>query len=158
VAVASAVADNATKYNVDAIFIDGGGVGGPIVDMLKTWKFRVIEVKFGGGANEPLKYKNKRAELWGLGKQWLLIGAVPNSDYLKKDFVSPHYHYDPITNQLIIESKDDMLERGRASTDEADALFTTFSQPVARNDRRISKTYRGNQARVAPGLDYPMFD
>lgn len=156
VVVASAVAEAARKYKVDAIFVDGNGVGGGVVDMLKAWRYRVIEVQAGGGANESNKYKNKRAEMWALMKEWLKIGVIPDEPLLKKDIVGPEYKYDPITNQLVLESKEHMLERGLASPDSADALAMTFAQPVARNDSRTSRGFM-RQERMARDIDYEIF-
>lgn len=157
VAVASIVADSAAAYKVDAIFVDGNGVGGPVCDMLKTWGFRVIEVQAGENATDEAKYKNKRAEIWALGKIWLPTAALPDRPKLITDLSGPWYKFDPRTNQLVIESKDDMLKRKLKSTDEADALLMTFAQPVARNDLRVSRTWVGGQARVAPGTDRSIF-
>lgn len=156
VVVASAAADAITKYKVDAVFVDGNGVGGPVCDMLKAWKFKVIEVQAGGGANDSNKYKNKRAEMWALMKAWLPIGAIPDDPYLKKDIPGPNKRYDPVSNQLVLESKEAMLERGLASPDSADALAMTFAQTVARNDSRASHGL-GNRERVARDVDYPIF-
>ena len=52
-------------YKPEAVFIDGGGVGGGVVDILKSRGYRVIEVNFGSVARQTLKYANKRAEMWG---------------------------------------------------------------------------------------------
>lgn len=157
VAVAGAVADAAVKLKVDAIFVDGNGVGGGVVDMLKSWKYRVIEVQAGSGATEQNKYKNKRAEMWGLMKLWLPIGAIPNDSDLKKDLTGPEYKYDPVTSQLVLESKEHMREeRHLASPDAADALAMTFAQTVARNDQRTGKTY-GGRSRQVRDVDYTLF-
>lgn len=156
--VASMVAEEATTHKVDAIFVDGNGVGGGVCDMLKAWGYRVIEVQAGEGAKDDAKYKNKRAELWGLGKVWLPTAALPNRPKLKADLAAPWFKFDPRTNQLVIESKEEMLKnRSIKSTDEADALLMTFAQPVARNDYRASRTYTGGRARVAPGTDRAIF-
>lgn len=156
--VASMVAEEATNHKVDAIFVDGNGVGGGVCDILKAWGYRVIEVQAGEGAKDDAKYKNKRAELWGLGKVWLPTAALPNRPKLKADLAAPWFKFDPRTNQLVIESKEEMLKnRSIKSTDEADALLMTFAQPVARNDYRASRTYVGGRARVAPGTDRAIF-
>lgn len=154
--VANRVADAATKLRVDAIFVDGNGVGGGVVDMLKAWKFRVIEVQAGGSPNDGDKFKNKRAEMWFLLKEWLAIGAVPDDSRLVSDMTSPEYGYDPVTNKLVLEAKEHMRDkRGLASPDMADALAMTFAQTVARNDSRTGRT--GGGARVARDVDYQMF-
>lgn len=158
VKIANLVAEVAQKHKVDAIFVDGNGVGGGVVDMLKSWKFRVIEVQAGASPNDANKYLNKRAEMWGLMKEWLAIGAIPNnSSNLRADLVGPEYDYHPVTNKIVLESKEHMRDkRGMASPDEGDALAMTFAQPVARNDARTSRTWTSS-SRVAKDVDYAMF-
>ena len=154
---ASRVAEEATTRKVDAIFVDGNGVGGPLVDILRSWKFRVVEVQAGGSPNEENKYKNKRAEMWGLMKEWLQLGCIPDDPTLKSDLTGPEYSYDPVTNKLVLEAKEHMRDkRGLASPDMADALAMTFAQPVARNDNRASRTWSRTPSQ-ARDVDYDMF-
>ena len=157
VQIASSAAEWATKLKIDAMFVDGNGVGGPVVDMLKSWKFRVIEVQAGGSPNDLDKYKNKRVEMWGLMQQWLHTGCIRTDGVLKADLVGPEFSYDPVSNRLVLESKEHMREkRGLASPDMADALAMTFAQVVARNDARVSRTW-ARAPRVAKDVDYDMF-
>ena len=151
------VAEAATQYKVDAIFVDGNGVGGGVVDLLKSWKFRVIEVQGGSAANDPDRFPNKHVETWALMKEWLTIGAIPNDKELVADLVAPEYGYHPITNKLVLESTEHMRDkRGMPSPDSASALAQTFASVIARNDSRTSRTWTGGQ-RVARDVDYSMF-
>ena len=76
---------------------------------------------------------------------------------LAKDMVGPEYDYDPVTNKIVLESKEHMRDkRGMASPDMADALAMTFAQTVARNDARTSRTWTGGE-RVARDVDYDFF-
>ena len=155
--VASIVAEQATRYKVDAIFVDGNGVGGGVVDLLKSWKFRIIEVQAGAAAIEDHKYLNRRAETWARMKDWLGIGSTPDDPILKSDLRAPEYDYDTRTNRLVLESKEHMRDKRRiASPDMADALAMTFAQTIARNDTRVSRTWTGG-SKVARDVDYPMF-
>lgn len=157
VKIAEKVAAAAQRYKVDAIFVDGGGVGAGVVDNLKNWGYKVIEVQFGSGATEPEKHKNKRTEIWAYLKEWLTIGAIPGDPGLQKDLVGPEYSYDPVTNQLMLETKEHMTEKRRlASPDAADALAITFAQTVARNDSRVSRLH-SRRSSVARDVDYQMF-
>lgn len=153
-AVATAVAEAAQKYNVDAIFVDGNGVGGGVVDALKQWGYRVIDVQSGGSAIDKAKYKNKRAEMWGLMRDWLEIGSIPGGETLKDDLIGPEFQYDAVTNQIILESKEHMLERGVASPDEGDALAMTFAKPIARTDMHASNSAVSRRATIARGVNY----
>jgi hypothetical protein len=156
--LAGEIARAAEKYKPDAIFIDGGGVGGGVVDALKSLRFKVIEVQAGGSAIDKDKYKNKRIEMWALAKEWLETGCIPDDNNLVDDICAPEYEWHPVTNQLVLESKDSMKKRGMASPDMFEALIQTFARPVARNDSRVGRSNR--QARKVPmaaDIDYPMF-
>ncbi len=156
VQLASAIAELAVKFKVDAIFVDGNGVGGGVVDNLAAWKFNVIEVQAGAAPNDAEVYVNKRAEMWGLMKEWLTIGSIPDDVELSADLVAPEYQYHPVTNKIILESKEHMQSRGVASPDSGEALAMTFAKPIARNDLRTSRqnSRRSAQAR---DVDYDLF-
>lgn len=146
------VAEAADKYKPSAIFVDGNGVGGGVVDQLKAYGYKVIEVQAGGSPGDLNKYINKRVEMWDLMREWLMIGAIPEDPELFTDLTSPEFDYSPTTNQLKLERKDEMKKRHLASPDIAEALALTFSMPVARTDVRHSRAYRRNT--VAMGMDY----
>lgn len=150
---ASRIAETAVKLKADAIFVDGNGVGAGVVDNLKAWKFNVIEVQAGSAPNEPDTYLNKRAEVWGLMREWLLTGSIPTSETLQSDLIGPEFTYHPVSNKIVLEGKDRMLDRGLASPDEAEALAMTFAKPVARNDQRTSRLHSQRHG-VARDVDY----
>lgn len=157
VKVAGYVAEAIARHKVDAVFIDGGGVGGGVADILKSWGYKVIEVQFGSGARDQEKYGNKRSEMWDMMKDWLGSGAIPATDDLKSDLIGPEYEYHPVSNKLYLESKEHMKESRRlASPDAADALAITFAQPVARLDTAASRNNH-TRNRVAKGVDYDIF-
>lgn len=115
-------------------FVDGVGVGGGVVDRLKQLAHRVVDVNAGGSATNPDRYSNKRAEMWGLMKEWVKTRAeLPADQELADDLVAPSYEFD-VSNRLKIEKKEDMKSRGLASPDTADALALTFAFPVATAD------------------------
>lgn len=111
------------------VFVDGGGVGGGVVDRLRQMDREVIEVQFGGKPDDPGKYKNKRAEMWGRVKEWLAIGSLPKDETLAIDLTSVEYQF-TLTDQIQLESKEHMKARGLASPDDGDALALTFAYPV----------------------------
>jgi hypothetical protein len=156
VKLAAIVAELAGKYHVAAIFVDGNGVGGGVVDNLKSWGYKVIEVQAGSSPTDSDTYYNKRAELWGRMKQWMETGYLPDDNDLATDLINPEYSYHPVTNKLQLEGKDHMKSRGLASPDLADALALTFSQPIARQDERHSRN-KGLNTRVAKDIDYAIF-
>lgn len=155
VQLAGRVADLAAKLNPNAIFVDGNGVGGGVVDTLKAWGFRVVEVQMGGSPSDKDMYSNKRVEIWGRLREWLLTGAIPTGDQeLMTDLISPEFDYHSTNGKLQLESKDKMKERGLSSPDAAEALALTFAQPVARIDANSGK-FR-SVTRMAKDVDYKL--
>lgn len=132
------VAEAIRVYNPDAVFIDGGGVGGGVVDILKSQGYKVIEVNFGAAARESLKYANKRAEMWANLRDWLPTGVIDPDMELQDDLVGVEYGFDK-DGRLLLEKKEDMKKRGLASPDNGDALALTFAEPVQRKDLRTSR-------------------
>jgi len=128
------------ELQATAIFVDGGGVGGGVVDQLLRMNAPVFEVQFGSKANtfhpnDPsAKYLNKRAEIWGAMKAWLKTGCIPEEvpgleNTLLDELSAPTYTYSR-EDYLQLESKRDMRRRGVASPDAADALACTFAFPA----------------------------
>lgn len=154
VQLAGIVADLAGKHKPDAIFVDGNGVGGGVVDNLKAWGYRIVEVQMGASATDGDTYTNKRAEIWGRMREWLQTGSIPDLPELAADLISPEYSYHPVSNRIQLESKERMKSRGLASPDLAEALAMTFSQPVARKDASASRNNEMRRNRVARDVDY----
>ena len=138
VAVASRVAECYHTYHADAIFVDGGGVGGGVVDCLRGLHVPCFDIQFGSKpdqvgfatGDEGTKYANKRAEMWGSLRAWLKGGAIPADPDLKAQLVGPTYTFN-LRNEIQLEKKEDMRKRGLDSPDLADALALTFAYPVA---------------------------
>lgn len=109
------------------IFVDEGGVGAGVVDILRDDGYPARGIQFGGSADDPEAYDRKRDEMWGRTKEWLMAGGtIPNDQALKEDLTSPEYDYKP-GGQLKLESKKDMKKRGLSSPDRGDALAITFA-------------------------------
>lgn len=118
----------------DAVFVDGAGVGGGVVDRLRQLGFNVVEVNAGSSSSDPARYKNLRAEMWAKMKEWLRDrGSIPTDEPLMDDLSAPSYKFD-VSNRLQLESKDEMKSRGIPSPDTGDALSLTFAHPVASKD------------------------
>jgi hypothetical protein len=127
--LASRVAEFVRVHQADTIFVDGGGVGGGVVDRLRDLHVNCIEVNFGSKA-EDARYMNKRAEMWGNMRDWIKTGSLPSNRELVDDLIGVEYSFTP-TNKIQLEKKEDMKKRGLASPDLADALALTFAYPVA---------------------------
>lgn len=130
--LAAFVAEVANKRKPEAIFVDGVGVGGGVVDRLRMLNMRVIEVNAGSRAGQDTRYYNKRAEMWGRMKEWLGgRGVISEFDIdLAAELTGPQYSFDA-SNRIVLEKKEDMKKRGLRSPDLADALALTFAEPVA---------------------------
>jgi hypothetical protein len=130
----------------DRVFIDVGGVGAGVFDILKSWgepyESIAVAVNFGGEPMEPITIlengdkrpgpKNRRAEMYMRSLEWLKEPggvALPDSDAIQADACAPTYGYDA-NQRLIIESKEKMRARGVRSPDEWDAIILTFAEPV----------------------------
>lgn len=155
--VAAKVVEMAQEYKPDAIFVDGGGVGGGVIDRLNMLRQPVLEVQFGGTADKSNKsgegdivYANKRAEMWGSMRDWLKGGAIPDDPELVADLTGVEYGYTILRGRdaIQLEKKADMKKRGLASPDAADALAITFAYPVQPSDH-TDKFKRGSNHQVA---------
>ena len=141
--VAARVMEEAAKHKVDAIFVDGGGVGGGVVDRLRYLQQPVTEVNFGAKADRgtvtqegKVVYFNKRAEMWGLMRDWLPGAVIDNDPELIADLIGVQYGFaiKDGRDAIQLEKKEDMKKRGLASSDNGDALALTFAYPVAPSD------------------------
>lgn len=132
------------------VFIDVGGIGGPIIDRLHELlgaheTHLVVPVNFGEKRTvlEPDRYAFKRDEMWGTLKEWLtdeLPASIPDSDSLYSDLCGQKYTYSSMAQLKLISKKEENLR----SPDEGDALALTFAAPVidnAPNHVELTKKY-----------------
>lgn len=127
--VAELLEDKRPDHQLAAMFVDSA-FGAPIVAVLKAQGYTNIhEVNFGGESPDAHQ-ANKRAYMYARLKEWLLLGSVPDDDGLCEQLMLPGYHHNK-SMQLVIESKQDLKDRGERSPDDADALALTFAQTVA---------------------------
>jgi hypothetical protein len=143
-AVAARVVELAHSLRADAVFIDGGGVGGGVVDRCRQLRLNVYDIQFGGKADrgdlrsQGEVYANKRAEMWGAMRAWLTTGGIEDSDTLAAQLVAPSYGFNA-RDEIQLERKEDIKKRLAAhgewsSPDWADALALTFAYPVMPNE------------------------
>jgi hypothetical protein len=134
------------RDNPARVFIDVGGSGAGVVDVLKDFGEPYSKlcdgVNFGGAPEQPTSQglrgelipgpRNRRSEMWMRLKDWLMDegGAdLPDDDALHADLVAPSYRYDA-RQYLLLESKEDIRKRGLRSPDGADAIGLTLASPV----------------------------
>lgn len=134
--VANVIARLEDEHQADAVFIDAGygtGIKSAGDVMGRSWRL----IWFSGKPIDP-GFFNKRAEMWGLGKKWLQAGGAidPKDQGLYDDLVNVET-VPRLDGKVLLESKEDMKERGIPSPNKADALMLTFAEPVAKKDRRV---------------------
>jgi len=135
------LADKVFEFNreirADGILVDGGGVGGGVVDQIRHRQLHCFEVQFGAKATglgyesntQGERYANKRAEMYGSLRAWLKGGALPPDPDLKKQLASITYTLNN-RDEIILTSKEVMMREGRESPDDIDALACTFAYPI----------------------------
>lgn len=126
-------------YRTQLVAVDGGGVGGGVVDRLRQLGVDVIEVQFGSQATpslgqtnrEKARYFNKRAEIWGSVRDWLRGGALPPDPQLLEGLCGPKQK---ISGEDVIqlERKAEAIQRMEKEgiefdMDSADALAITMA-------------------------------
>lgn len=131
VEVANLIARLEDEHHADAVFVDGG-YGTGIVSagrvMGRSWRI----IWFGGKVIDS-GYVNKRAEMWGGLKMWLKDGGAidPKNEELYQDIIGPET-VPRLDGKILLESKEDMKERGLPSPNDGDALALTFAEPVSK--------------------------
>lgn len=147
------------------IFVDQGGLGAPLINMLKTispWYAKtVVGVNFGAKSQAKNAYpknagpKNRRAEMWKRMKDWLTQEEgvqIPDLDVLQSDITAPWVKND-LNNDLVLSSKEEMRAKGIRSPDLGDALALTFAESVWVDTPPAGPPAYGTP--VAPGFDSP---
>lgn len=129
------------------VFLDAGGVGGGVYDVLISRGFRDIvrAVNFGSKAIIEQRYVNRRAEMWDNAREWLnqeLPVQIPPDEDLLNDLCSVNKRYDS-RGRLLLESKDEVKKKLGRSPDKADAFVLTFAEPVY--DQGKAKTFGNGQ-------------
>ena len=132
--VANIISRLEDEYRADAVFIDAGygtGIKSAGDVMGRSWRL----IWFSGKAINP-GYYNKRAEMWGTMKQWLKAGGAidPADEGLYQDIIGPET-VARLDGKILLESKEDMKERGLPSPNRGDALALTFAEPVGKKPR-----------------------
>jgi hypothetical protein len=92
-------------------------------------------VQFGGKAlgavhlGEGVRVANRRAEIWAIMREWLPGSAIPDDQELADDLTGIEYSFNA-RDEILLEKKEHMKDRGLASPDDGDGLALTFAVPV----------------------------
>lgn len=126
------------KHKPVKVFIDvGGGYGSGVLDRLRELGYgRIVTgIQFGAKPSNSLDYANKRAEMWGEMRDWLLDSGgaeIPSDQELIGHILAPGFKINS-NDQVVLEKKEDIKKRLGISPDGGDALALTFAQPVRGN-------------------------
>ena len=133
------ILDFHSTYRPDGIFIDGGGVGGGVVDQCRSRRLYVGDIQFGGKDDitnistdtSGERYANKRSAMYGATRGWLKGAALPLDPALKEAMLAIRYGFN-IKDEIQLVSKEDILsDNPNADLDSLDALCLTFGGPIA---------------------------
>jgi hypothetical protein len=127
------------ELNPARVNIDQGNIGATIITGLKSIGPKYVNivrgVNFGGTSQAKLAKpkvagpKNRRAEMWSRMSDWLMLPegvSIPDIPALQTDMTSCR-RKPQLTNDLLLESKDDMKKRGVRSPDLGDSVALTFA-------------------------------
>lgn len=134
--------DSVAGKKPDMMFMDFGS-GADLVDRLHElgYKDRVKAVHFSSTPLQPLKYKNKRNELWGEMAAWLtdenMPVDIPDSDDLQADLTASPYDRDA-NDRRVLWAKDKIKSKYGFSPDFGDAGGLTFTEPVRKTYEKIN--------------------
>lgn len=139
VELANNVFDSWQRLRPDGIFIDGGGVGGGVVDNCRAKHLYITEVQFGGKDditgivfdNAGEQYANKRAAMYGALRSWVRTGLLPIDADLRSAMLAIRYTFNK-KDEIILTPKEDILaDNPGLVLDDLDALALTFGGPLA---------------------------
>jgi hypothetical protein len=126
----------------DMMFVDFGA-GADIVDRLHELGYSnvVKAVHFGSSPLDPLKYKNKRNEIWGEMADWIndesMPPEIPDDDEMQADLCASPYDRDA-NDRRVLWAKDKIKSKYGFSPDYGDAAALTFTEPVTKQTIDLS--------------------
>lgn len=122
------------ELKADAVFVDlayGTGIK-TLADDDKRYHWQLIAF---GGKSTSKRYKNKRAQMAGLYKDWMKDGGCLNGDKeLARETKMPERRMSR-DSKILVESKEDMASRLKKlyrSPGRLDGIMLTFARPVAK--------------------------
>lgn len=125
------------EYKPNRMCVDRGSMGHKIITTIRSMNRNYAEIvkgiDFGGTSRHKQATPNRagpwnrRAEMYGDLKQWLVDGgAIPDDDDLAADICGPKQKW-RANNDWLLESKVEMKLRGLRSSDLSDACALTFA-------------------------------
>ena len=130
--------------HVAQVFVDmGGGYGSGVLDRLEESNVNATGVIPGEKADNDVTYRLRCDEMWGNLREKLPRLALPDrntphGERIYNQLTQREYGH-TLKEQVKLESKDDMRDRGLESPDDVDALALTFAFPVSSHGTRSSR-------------------
>ena len=135
------IVNTQSRLAADGIMVDGGGVGGGVIDNLRHRRLHCYEVQFGGRdivfnstwGNSGERYANNRAAIYGNCRSWLKSSCLPNDPALRQQMLAIRYTFNK-KDEILLERKEDLVDENGygISVDDIDALCLTFAHPLTR--------------------------
>ena len=142
----SRVIHEAATRNAERIRVDVGGVGAGTVDRLKQLRYKVEGVHFGGGADDPRRFANKRAEMFWRLRERMEQGEInlpENDDDLIADLSAMRYVFTQ-AGKIQLESKDETKKRIGRSPDGGDAVALAVGTSKAASRKVTTEYFRSD--------------
>ena len=129
--VANRLADRIDRMNPRRVFMDRGGGGAAVYDVLVSRGYgHLLElVDFGMRPVDQRKFRNKRAEMYGALREWMPTGDIPDCATLELELTAPWVFREDETG-LLLAPKRDIRAKLQLSPDGADASALTFAGPI----------------------------
>ncbi len=118
---------------IRCIAYDAIGIGADLDSALRRTPGlpELMPITWGVPAQDDKQYANQRAEAWGLMRDWLKHGEIPDDDELVNELTSLDYGYNRLM-QIQLQSKKDIKRNGGKSPDHADSLALSFLPDLAK--------------------------
>lgn len=158
------------KIGASHIAVETDGLGAGIADRLVEMGHKVIDVQMGAKANDPLRFKNKRSEVWWTAGE-IIHGqtdcGIPNDPRLIGQLATPKYEV--VSKGVIqVEAKEDIKQRllgqgslgtspDRATAYVIGVTHVQYADPVAfekpaRPTLSVSERYKPRSAQPATSV------
>jgi hypothetical protein len=141
--VVARMSDAVGEHNIQMIYGDSTGVGGPVLDRARQLiKVPIIDVVVAQRSTDPMQYANLRTQLWGEMRNWLQTGEIPDIYELKRELKEMTWGYNGKMAMQLTSKK----QLKTASPDHADALALSLYD-ASGTIRRVN--YKPRQIRRA---------
>lgn len=115
----------------EEICVDAIGLGSGVADRLRELGLPARAVNVSESPAMGERYRNLRAELWWLGREWFAARDcnLGGDNALGGELIGVKYKFTS-NGKIQLESKEEMKKRGMKSPNLADAFMLTFAAPA----------------------------